>query len=101
MPVLAIACICRANSPVETAARSASTASKKNFATISAFTENVALESTRIIEIDEFVEKSEIEPRYLVRPDYLRPDGKVRTTPSLSSESPLARWARSRSAASC
>src|ERR1700736_1477169 len=39
--------------------------------------EEIALESTRTIEIDEFVEKSEIDPRYLVRPYYLRPDGKV------------------------
>src|SRR5215471_15358917 len=39
--------------------------------------ENVALESTRTIDIDEFVEKSEIDPRYLIRPYYLRPDGKV------------------------
>jgi DNA end-binding protein Ku len=39
--------------------------------------EEVALESTRTIEIDEFVEKSEIDPRYLIRPYYLRPDGKV------------------------
>jgi DNA end-binding protein Ku len=39
--------------------------------------ENVALESTRTIEIDEFVEKSDIDPRYLIRPYYLRPDGKV------------------------
>ena len=39
--------------------------------------EEVALESTRTIEIDEFVEKSDIDPRYLIRPYYLRPDGKV------------------------
>jgi DNA end-binding protein Ku len=39
--------------------------------------EEVALESTRTIEIDKFVEKSEIDPRYLIRPYYLRPDGKV------------------------
>lgn len=39
--------------------------------------ENIALESTRTIEIDEFVPKSEIDPRYLVRPYYLAPDGKV------------------------
>jgi DNA end-binding protein Ku len=39
--------------------------------------ENVALESTRTIEIDKFVDKSEIDPRYLIRPYYLRPDGKV------------------------
>ncbi len=39
--------------------------------------ENVALESTRTIEIDEFVDRSEIDPRYLIRPYYLTPDGKV------------------------
>ena len=39
--------------------------------------ENVALESTRTIEIDEFVERDEIDPRYLIRPYYLRPEGKV------------------------
>jgi DNA end-binding protein Ku len=38
--------------------------------------ENVALESTRTIEIEEFVDKTDIDPRYLIRP-YLRPDGKV------------------------
>jgi DNA end-binding protein Ku len=39
--------------------------------------ENVALESTRTIEIDEFVDRIEIDPRYLIRRYYLRPDGKV------------------------
>jgi DNA end-binding protein Ku len=39
--------------------------------------ENVALESTRTIEIDEFVQRDEIDPRYVIRPYYLRPDGKV------------------------
>ena len=39
--------------------------------------DDLALESTRTIEIDEFVEKEEIDPRYLIRPYYLRPDGKV------------------------
>ena len=39
--------------------------------------DNVALESTRTIDIDEFVDRSEIDPRYLIRPYYLRPDGKV------------------------
>jgi DNA end-binding protein Ku len=39
--------------------------------------EEVALESTRTIEIDEFVDRDEIDPRYLIRPYYLRPDGKV------------------------
>jgi DNA end-binding protein Ku len=39
--------------------------------------EELALESTRTIEIDEFVERDEIDPRYLIRPYYLRPDGKI------------------------
>src|ERR1700747_1872675 len=39
--------------------------------------ENIALESTRTIEIDEFVKREEIDPRSLIRPYYLRPDGKV------------------------
>src|ERR1700757_254009 len=39
--------------------------------------ENIALESTRTIDIDEFVDKAEIDPRYLIRPYYLCPDGKV------------------------
>jgi DNA end-binding protein Ku len=44
--------------------------------------ENVALESTRTIDIDEFVQREEIDPRYIIRSYYLRPDGKVGTTPS-------------------
>jgi DNA end-binding protein Ku len=43
----------------------------------SRWAKDVALESTRTIEIDEFVDKAEIDPRYLIRPYYLRPDGKV------------------------
>ena len=39
--------------------------------------ENVALESTRTIDIDEFVQREEIDSRYIIRPYYLRPDGKV------------------------
>jgi DNA end-binding protein Ku len=39
--------------------------------------ENVALESTRTIDIDELVQREEIDPRYIIRPYYLRPDGKV------------------------
>jgi DNA end-binding protein Ku len=39
--------------------------------------ENVALESTRTIDIDEFVRREEIDPRYIIRAYYLRPDGKV------------------------
>jgi DNA end-binding protein Ku len=39
--------------------------------------ENVTVESTRTIEIDEFVARDEIDPRYIIRPYYLRPDGKV------------------------
>jgi DNA end-binding protein Ku len=37
----------------------------------------IALESTRTIEIDEFVPRSEIDDLYLVRPYYIVPDGKV------------------------
>lgn len=39
--------------------------------------EEIALESTRTIEIDEFVDRSDIDSRYLIRPYYIRPDGKV------------------------
>jgi DNA end-binding protein Ku len=39
--------------------------------------EEIALESTRTIDIDGFVDKAEIDPRYLIRPYYLRPDGEV------------------------
>jgi DNA end-binding protein Ku len=39
--------------------------------------DDVALESTRTIDIDEFVPKSDIDGRYLIRPYYLVPDGKV------------------------
>src|ERR1700739_1846957 len=39
--------------------------------------EDIALESTRTIDIDEFVDRTEIDPRYLIRPYYLCPDGKV------------------------
>src|SRR5436305_10924083 len=37
----------------------------------------IALESTRTIEIDQFVPKSEIDELYLVRPYYIVPDGRV------------------------
>ncbi len=39
--------------------------------------DGLALESTRTIEIDEFVPKSDIDNRYLIRPYYLVPDSKV------------------------
>jgi DNA end-binding protein Ku len=39
--------------------------------------DNIALESTRTIDIDEFVPKSEIDELYLVRPYFIVPDGKV------------------------
>src|SRR6201990_974279 len=39
--------------------------------------DDIALESTHTIEIDEFVPKTEIDNRYLIRPYYLVPDGKV------------------------
>src|SRR6516164_10003063 len=38
--------------------------------------DNLALESTRTIEIDEFVHRDEIDTRYIIRPYYLCPDGK-------------------------
>src|SRR3974377_1200100 len=38
--------------------------------------DNIALESTRTIDIDEFVKRDEIDPRYIIRPYYLTPDGK-------------------------
>jgi DNA end-binding protein Ku len=39
--------------------------------------ENIALESTRTIDIDQFVPRDEIDDLYIVRPYYLVPDGKV------------------------
>jgi DNA end-binding protein Ku len=39
--------------------------------------EKIALESSRTIEIDEFVPRTEIDDLYLVRPYYIVPDGKV------------------------
>jgi DNA end-binding protein Ku len=39
--------------------------------------ETLALESTRTIEIDEFVPKSEIDDLYLIRPYYIAPGGNV------------------------
>src|SRR5215471_3238959 len=39
--------------------------------------DEVALESTHTIEIDEFVPRADIDNRYLIRPYYLVPDGKV------------------------
>ena len=37
--------------------------------------ENIALESTRTIDIDEFVPRKQIDDLYLVRPYYIVPDG--------------------------
>src|SRR4051795_9137336 len=39
--------------------------------------DEIGLESTRTIDIDEFVPKSDIDSRFLIRPYYLVPDGKV------------------------
>jgi len=39
--------------------------------------DNIALESNRTIEIDEFVPRDEIDDLYIIRPYYLVPDGKV------------------------
>jgi DNA end-binding protein Ku len=36
-----------------------------------------AFESTRTTNIDEFVPREEIHPRYIIRPHYIVPDGKV------------------------
>ena len=44
--------------------------------------EELALEFTRTIDIDEFVDESEIDPRYLIRPYYLRRTARSATTPS-------------------
>ena len=43
--------------------------------------DELALESTRTIDIDEFVEKSAIDPRYLIRPYYCVLTGRLATTP--------------------
>jgi DNA end-binding protein Ku len=39
--------------------------------------DDIALESTHTIDIDEFVPRTDIDTRYLIRPYYLVPDGKV------------------------
>jgi DNA end-binding protein Ku len=39
--------------------------------------ENIGLESTRLVEIEEFVPRSEIDDLYRVRPYYIVPEGKV------------------------
>jgi DNA end-binding protein Ku len=39
--------------------------------------DDIALDSTHTIEIDEFVPRSDIDSRYVIRPYYLVPDGKV------------------------
>ncbi len=44
--------------------------------------ENIALESTRTIEIDEFVPKADIDQRYSIRPYYLVPAARSVTTPT-------------------
>jgi DNA end-binding protein Ku len=53
--------------------------------------ENVALESTRTIEIDEFVDRTEIDPLYLIRPYYLCPAARLATMPSRSFAKPLGK----------
>jgi DNA end-binding protein Ku len=39
--------------------------------------DNIALESTHTVDIDEFVPRHEIDNRFLIRPYYIVPDGKV------------------------
>jgi DNA end-binding protein Ku len=63
--------------------------------------ENIALESTRTIDIDQFVPRSEIDDLYLVRPYYIVPDGKVGHDAYAASEKPSVRSIRSRLVASC
>jgi non-homologous end joining protein Ku len=41
--------------------------------------ENIAVESTRTIDIDEFVAKDQIDPRYIIRPYYLSPGRQCRS----------------------
>jgi Ku protein len=50
--------------------------------------ENVTLESTRTIEIDEFVDRSEIDPRYLFARTTCAPTARSGTTPLPSSAKP-------------
>jgi DNA end-binding protein Ku len=59
------------------------------------------LESTRTIEIDEFVEREEIDPRYLIRPYYLWPDGKVGHDAFAVIRETIREMKRSRSAVWC
>ena len=63
--------------------------------------ENIALESTRTIEIDEFVKHEEIDPRYIIRPYYLTPTARSDTTPMPSSGRQFATWTWSPSAGWC
>jgi non-homologous end joining protein Ku len=51
----------------------------------------VQIESTRTIDIDQFVPKSEIDERYVDSPYYLAPDGKVGQD---ANQSPMASPAR-------
>jgi non-homologous end joining protein Ku len=50
---------------------------------------------------DEFVDRSEIDPRYLIRPYYLRPDGKVGHDAFAVIRETIPRWTRSRSGGWC
>jgi non-homologous end joining protein Ku len=51
--------------------------------------EAVQIESTRTIDIDQFVPKNEIDERYIDSPYYLAPDGPVGRRLSPSFETPL------------
>lgn len=63
--------------------------------------ENIALESTRTIEIDEFVPRSEIDDLYLVRPYSSSRTARSATTLMPLSAKPFARSTRSPSPAWC
>jgi len=57
--------------------------------------ESVALESTRTIDVSEFVPREEIDDLYLIRPYYIVPDGKVGHDAFAVIERLFDRWTRS------
>jgi DNA end-binding protein Ku len=53
----------------------------------------VQIESTRTIEIDQFVPRSEIDDRYIDSPYYIAPDGKVGQDAFAVIRDTIAKWA--------
>src|SRR3982751_5392794 len=64
-------------SPRRTLARATSSARNSYLELNKQELESVALESTRTIDVTEFVPREEIDDLYIVRPYYIVPDGKV------------------------